>query len=1302
MIFSTQQETRRFLIGTPFKTFGVWFNSDRDSASEIGKFGLEAVYRKPSNSNGSLPWDQSQSDLGTFIAKEPGLRQPVVDNMKEVARKLEDMSAILQEGLAQNKNDPRYQALADRFDAYLKMHKGAAELYNEKMQALIRETSEGLANYRILSERFNAKQDELSELRQEFKGLKKELFKAQQSAALLGEINDKLARDVEVRTETRDTLSSDIKEVNRSVLKLQSGIKGLSAENYKAFNQTQEAMNDFMTKGTQLIDSVKARQSSDAEANATLITKTSESFEKLADDLGTTLTKIGTNNGKEISALTSKVKLDLGEMKDGFFVSLKDLLKDNKLDVENSKQTTRDYLDQVVTNFQGHANVMVQAFTDEIADAAADRAKSENETAKRVRELYEKLTDLLGNGNKNYTKASIDQVANAIAELPDNQAAALAGKFTDVVDSIKKGGKDTAAAVSSLQTAVLDQNKKLLLRSDANFKTLTESFSKTLDSQVKEIKKGNEINADNIKQQGKTLQTITALQEKVTKVIDQNSDLYNKLDTRTKAQAEHIQEQLKQYEAWVTRSQGILQSEFSKQSDAVTQNLEEIVATQSSLATQTAEAIRTLVTNNALRADAVSDVMKALAKRSDEVEAASALREAKFGELTSKLVQEMGRQFSNLSAQAQTTHTAPIDQATTDFQTGVDPQGYFDGSRGAPDPRTYEEGEISSHAMQNMRQNMATLWKQIIMGKNRKKTFGPPYVDFLAGQQPSQRVKDLLGKNRELITKGRESASRVKIEFDKELPWQRNINGGWFDDDYQRLKFRINWLRIQLGLVTLKWSTEWILWHDYIWPHGTTRQFISSRINKWKAKRLRGGSSFLAESHSTMDPMDVAFLNQLVLLENEKALIDKEKRFVKRMMQWAMGNGPDKEYELCWWVPDADVDKTSFFSSWKAYSQPLIKEREAKKTFYKAYLIENNPDIMSGMLTKENDYKKLKEEFLKTLHRTIPKNDEEIYLYYKYIVKKNGVFKLEKASAVMDSATKAYPKVRKDIADQITENWLDDPATVRNFSPVYQVSEQNVHAFIHHNLTGDPSDKFFEVQEAAAQNKPPPFKPPVPAPDLVEFVDTTTPADTDMLDFDQESIEAQEQPVTQEEIDNYFPYVPVDTDWEEEFGADDEDIIVNPNPETESDVARSLRLDEEAEERRRDAARFARLQLEKEEAEDRANNFGGVDPKVSNNNNIQKPDERLGPVNDPYYQEGYDHAFVDILQSDGYSDLTRNAGYDEEAWQALSQETKEQEADRIATNYAVAFARNNHKRDVLSGEELTPQEKWERSLLLEK
>jgi hypothetical protein len=158
-----------------------------------------------------------------------------------------------------------------------------------------------------------------------------------------------------------------------------------------------------------------------------------------------------------------------------------------------------------------------------------------------------------------------------------------------------------------------------------------------------------------------------------------------------------------------------------------------------------------------------------------------------------------------------------------------------------------------------------------------------------------------------------------------------------------------------------------------------------------------------------------AIENQLVPLELEKEIMDQEKEFADGFVNWMLGYGKPAEYDKCWWMSDeqkknvnwvwsqiygvlnviqANGESESTSEQMNDYMKMLREKCETDK------LAKGLPHLKaSGSVLAHSDLKLKRQLIEDHLRRLLPKNAEECYLYYKYIVnnRSEGVPFLEAA-----------------------------------------------------------------------------------------------------------------------------------------------------------------------------------------------------------------------------------------------------------------------------------------------------------------
>lgn len=198
-----------------------------------------------------------------------------------------------------------------------------------------------------------------------------------------------------------------------------------------------------------------------------------------------------------------------------------------------------------------------------------------------------------------------------------------------------------------------------------------------------------------------------------------------------------------------------------------------------------------------------------------------------------------------------------------------------------------------------------------------------------------------------------DSAKEVKLAKEHLLPWQYDKDGKMLSTPVDQLRFKVNYLRKQLGLKTVT---------DVGLAHETETDL--AKLSKRKKYSIQ--DSIISEtvvSVNIKQALIQAACELMVKLESELAVVQAESKFRMGLMKWMLGDGQPEEYNNCWWV----------------------KDKESKKERRK--LLTGNPNLTRGVI-ESNDMMAFKTKlFIERLFKTPPKNDEEHYLWYKYLVK---------------------------------------------------------------------------------------------------------------------------------------------------------------------------------------------------------------------------------------------------------------------------------------------------------------------------
>jgi hypothetical protein len=146
-----------------------------------------------------------------------------------------------------------------------------------------------------------------------------------------------------------------------------------------------------------------------------------------------------------------------------------------------------------------------------------------------------------------------------------------------------------------------------------------------------------------------------------------------------------------------------------------------------------------------------------------------------------------------------------------------------------------------------------------------------------------------------------------------------------------------------------------------------------------------------------------AIQNMLVPLEVEKEVMKQEKQFQDDFVEWMLGYGKYIEYEKCWWLSDyqkgrirtlwqnikANLDILALRGGHDETVQEEINSllQKLKEEGQSDKLIKGLPHLKTcAAVLSKTDYKMKRAMIEATLQKLMPKNQEECYLYYKYIV----------------------------------------------------------------------------------------------------------------------------------------------------------------------------------------------------------------------------------------------------------------------------------------------------------------------------
>jgi hypothetical protein len=256
-----------------------------------------------------------------------------------------------------------------------------------------------------------------------------------------------------------------------------------------------------------------------------------------------------------------------------------------------------------------------------------------------------------------------------------------------------------------------------------------------------------------------------------------------------------------------------------------------------------------------------------------------------------------------------------------------------------------------------------------------QKGMGPVSLDNrkLAGDKPKD-TGNYVDKVQKYLNGLFDTAKNVKIKSDMVLPWENDREGKLLSTPSQQRDEKIKHLRTLLGLK----QDGPLVKEDF----GKN----DAEVKDWTRddpKRLFNPDDS-APSHLTPKQAEClcsAAAKELIELETEKHIDDKENQFQNDFINWVIGQGKAKEYEKCWWIP-------------KQYTVDEIKQLEEAGEFEKASMLrkergklfEDNPALYNGLIESKDILPFKIKVFLDKLYGTPPKSMEEFLLWYKYII----------------------------------------------------------------------------------------------------------------------------------------------------------------------------------------------------------------------------------------------------------------------------------------------------------------------------
>jgi len=225
------------------------------------------------------------------------------------------------------------------------------------------------------------------------------------------------------------------------------------------------------------------------------------------------------------------------------------------------------------------------------------------------------------------------------------------------------------------------------------------------------------------------------------------------------------------------------------------------------------------------------------------------------------------------------------------------------------------------------------------------------YNGLLAGGAQPPKTGATLDKFKKLIHSSLNSAKDVKLSTtEHKLPWQYDLQGKLYSTESEQLRFKCQWLRGEIDTA-------------------------------------------IAEGRRTEEIQ--ALYNTLIPLEMDLQLIVAESKFRQRLFCWILGEGTSEEYEHCSWLGKtvqingrdyslSEIDDflhPDYYLDNNAFEEFKTKRLEITQTLLRTY-----PGLSQGMIEQDDKLVLKAKTFIDYLKRKMPKNDEECYLFFKYIV----------------------------------------------------------------------------------------------------------------------------------------------------------------------------------------------------------------------------------------------------------------------------------------------------------------------------
>lgn len=266
----------------------------------------------------------------------------------------------------------------------------------------------------------------------------------------------------------------------------------------------------------------------------------------------------------------------------------------------------------------------------------------------------------------------------------------------------------------------------------------------------------------------------------------------------------------------------------------------------------------------------------------------------------------------------------------------------------------------------------------------------PYQKEVLAGISPTQNRVTGIDFMKKEIEKAKDSTKHISGPKDFHLPWEGDRDGKFLAHENEVLHEEIKFLAALTGMIYKDGKFV-------EWDHESDPCDLPSFFNNSK----------MSETFELLPNNWRSGIPQLIVERLIKVHIhDTEKTFKQRLRDWMMGQGYAWEYsdpDLISWV-GKDSPHRRYIEKQKkrktlntSLHDDLIgaqkledksEEEELKQVIDHFHLKNVNPNITQGFILDQDLLQMKTNMFLELLKKTPPKNDQEAFLFYKYLVLK--------------------------------------------------------------------------------------------------------------------------------------------------------------------------------------------------------------------------------------------------------------------------------------------------------------------------